>query len=189
KSTTFVSAEWHIKSYPIIPFRIFNKHRNCLMKQLFSILAFASALSFASARADTTENSGPDTTAGLPEVSVSASDPVAFGALSTGAFVIHREGATGDLNVTVSYSGSASNGVDYATLPTSVKIPDGFHAVGLTVQPLNGGDLLQNKWVNITIESSDAYMPGRDHATASRNRFHQADGANVWKFVCGGGEH
>jgi hypothetical protein len=89
---------------------------------------------------------------------------VAFGSLSSGAFVLYREGTSGDLTVTLSYSGTASNGVDYTELPTSVKIPDGSRAVGLTVSPLNGGALTQNKWVDITIGSDTNYSVGRGHA-------------------------
>ncbi|HEY6225895.1 MAG TPA: hypothetical protein VI282_02125, partial [Verrucomicrobiae bacterium] len=105
------------------------------MKEFLFLLMAGSALLMPNARAH--DGTDSDSDSGVPRVSVTASDPVAFGSLSTGAFVLYRDGTNGDLTVTVSYSGTASNGVDYATLPTSVKIPDGFHAVGLTVTPLN----------------------------------------------------
>ena len=73
-----------------------------------------------------------------PVVSVNASDPTAFRGLSTGAFLIHRNDTNGDLNVNLKIGGTANNGVDYTTLPTSVKIPAGFFSVGLVVSPLGG---------------------------------------------------
>src|SRR3954469_12125535 len=133
-----------------------------LMKEFLFLLMAGSALLTSNVRAE--DDADSDSGSGLPRVSVTASDPVAFGSLSTGAFVLYRNGTNGDLTVTVSYSGTASNGVDYATLPTSVKIPDGFHAVGLTVTPLNAGDLTQNKWVETTIVDADTYDVGREHA-------------------------
>src|ERR1051325_8257898 len=132
------------------------------MKEFLFLLMAGSALLMPNARAH--DGTDSDSDSGVPRVSVTASDPVAFGSLSTGAFVLYRDGTNGDLTVTVSYSGTASNGVDYATLPTSVKIPDGFHAVGLTVTPLNGGDLTQNKWVEATVVDADTYDVGREHA-------------------------
>jgi len=136
------------------------------MKEFLCILLASSALLMPNAHAHDDDDSDSDSNSdsGLPRVSVTASDPVAFGSLSTGAFVVYRNDTNGDLTVTVSYSGTASNGVDYATLPTSVKIPDGFHAVGLTVTPLDGGALTQNKWVEATIVDADTYDVGREHA-------------------------
>src|ERR1041385_5263173 len=133
------------------------------MKEFLFLLMAGSALLMPNARAH--DGTDSDSDSGLPRVSVSASDPVAFGSLSTGAFVLYRDGTSGDLNVTLSYGGSASKGVDYVTLPTTVKIPDGFHAVGLTVTPINGGDLTQSKWVEATIVDADTYSAGREHAT------------------------
>jgi hypothetical protein len=132
------------------------------MKELFFAAVLAAGLAFQGAtRAD---DGGSPTSSTLPSVSVTATDPAAFASLSTGAFVVSRERTSGDLNVTLTYSGSASNGVDYATLPTTVKIPDGSHAVALVVQPLNGGDITHTKWVEISIPESATYRVRRDHA-------------------------
>ena len=65
----------------------------------------------------------------LPKVSVVASDPIAFQGLTTGSFTLFRDDTNGALSVKITLSGTASNGVDYATLPDSVTIPPGFHAV------------------------------------------------------------
>jgi hypothetical protein len=133
------------------------------MKRFLLLLMAGSALLMPTVRAH--DHDDDDSDSNLPHVSVTASDPVAFGSLSTGAFVLYRDGTNGELNVTLSYGGTASNGVDYVTLPTSVKIPDGFHAVGLTVTPINGGDLTQTKWVQATIVEADTYKAARKHAT------------------------
>jgi len=97
----------------------------------------------------------------LPKVSVVASDPVAFQGLTTGSFTLYRDGTNGDLAVKVMLSGSASNGVDYATLPDSVTIPAGFHAVGLVVQPSSTGGASPGKWVKLTIKTNDTYQAAR----------------------------
>src|SRR3954453_9509604 len=72
----------------------------------------------------------------VPVVSVNASDPVAFRGLSSGAFLLHRDGTNGDLAVNILLSGTAANGVDYTTIPGTVTIPAGFFSVRLAVNPL-----------------------------------------------------
>jgi len=103
---------------------------------------------------------------GLPVVKVSASDPVAFRGLSTGAFTLRREGTNGDLTVSLALSGSASNGVDYVKLPDSVTIPAGFHAVGLQVSPLGSGVASPNEWVTLTIVTNTNYNVGKPRSAS-----------------------
>jgi len=93
----------------------------------------------------------------LPKVSVVASDPIAFQGLTTGSFTVFRDDTNGALSVKITLSGTASNGVDYATLPDSVTIPPGFHAVGLVVQPPSTGGVSPDKWVRLTIKTNEAY--------------------------------
>ncbi|MDB6039637.1 MAG: large protein [Verrucomicrobiales bacterium] len=94
----------------------------------------------------------------LPQVSVVASDPTAFEGFSSGAFTVYRAGTNDNLAVKLQYSGSASNGVDYATLPDSVTIPAGFHSVGLTVTPLASSKNFESKRVELTIVSNATYQ-------------------------------
>jgi len=55
-------------------------------------------------------------------------------------FAVHRFGTTNsDLSVTYSIGGTATNGVDYVTLPGSVTIPAGQRAALITVVPLDDG--------------------------------------------------
>jgi hypothetical protein len=97
---------------------------------------------------------------GIPEVRVSASDPIAFRGISSGAFLIQRDSTNDDLAVTIALSGSASNGVDYVQIPTSVTIPAGFHSVGLAVDPLGNGASLPNQWATLTIVKDTNYHLG-----------------------------
>ncbi len=79
-----------------------------------------------------------DNDSSLPLVSVTAPDPYATEAPSgdTGTFKFSRVGSTtAALNLTVAWSGTATNGVDYATLPTTVTIPAGQNFVNLTLTP------------------------------------------------------
>ena len=74
-----------------------------------------------------------------PTVEIVASDAVAceFG-VNTARFSFVRSGDTNLLPLTVTYaiSGTATNGVDYATLPTSVTLMAGASATNLIVTPI-----------------------------------------------------
>ena len=79
-----------------------------------------------------------DNDTSLPLVSVTAPDPYAAESPSgdTGTFRFSRVGSTTTpLNLTVAWSGLANNGVDYATLPTTITIPAGQNFVNLTLTP------------------------------------------------------
>jgi len=121
------------------------------MKTVSCLLAMAAGCFVCGIRAD------DQSATSLPKVSVVASDPVAFQGLTTGSFTVYRDGTNGELAVKLTLSGTASNGVDYATLPDSVTIPPGFHAVGLVVQPSTNGGVSPDKWVKLTIKTNDAY--------------------------------
>src|SRR4051794_35537118 len=72
-----------------------------------------------------------------PLVVVVAPDPIAFAGTSSGAFTLVRYGATNDaLSVNVLLSGSASNGVDYVTIPNVISIPAGELATDVKVDPI-----------------------------------------------------
>src|SRR5207237_841117 len=71
----------------------------------------------------------------LPAISLTAPDAnAAEAALDPGSFNISRVGCTNSsLTINFKFTGTASNGVDYATLPSSVTIPAGATAAVLTV--------------------------------------------------------
>lgn len=96
-----------------------------------------------------------------PRISISTPDPTAFHGVSSGAFVVSRDVAEGELLVKLGIGGTASNGVDYAELPASVKLPAGIHSVGLLVQPLGSGPGAVGKWVTLTALDDDAYRVKR----------------------------
>jgi hypothetical protein len=64
--------------------------------------------------------------------------PSALGGTNTATFIVRRTGATNDpLTVPYHIGGSASNGVDYVTLPGSVTIPAGEHSARIVVVPID----------------------------------------------------
>jgi hypothetical protein len=74
----------------------------------------------------------------LPIVTVQATDPFASESGDTGTFTLFRDGPTNQtLNVYCVYAGTASNGVDYATLPNFVTIPAGDRTASLTLKPID----------------------------------------------------
>lgn len=110
------------------------------------------------------EGGGVDAASALPKVGVTASDPVAFRGLSTGAFTVYRDDTNGPLSVKILLSGTASNSVDYAALPNTVIIPAGFHAIGLEVDPLGDGDSSPTETVVLTLSTNESYRLSRPHS-------------------------
>src|ERR1700722_502796 len=107
------------------------------------------------------------TTTNSNVVDIRASDPYALEGTSTGSFPLIRHGSTNDaLDVTLSFSGSASNGVDYQAVKGTATIPAGFLAIDIPITPIvvNTG----NKQVTLTIETNSAYARGL-HRSATVN--------------------
>jgi hypothetical protein len=75
----------------------------------------------------------------LPVVTVAAPDSEASEpGLNTGTFRIYRTGSTNNaLTVFYRMSGTASNGVDYVTLPGTVTIPAGTNVAEIILQPID----------------------------------------------------
>src|ERR1041384_2269929 len=74
----------------------------------------------------------------VPVVTVRATDPFASESDDTGTFTLFRDGPTNQtLNVYCIYRGSASNGVDYATLPNFITIPAGLRTAQVEVKPID----------------------------------------------------
>jgi hypothetical protein len=109
------------------------------------------------------QNSG--STTNPPLVVVVAPDPTAFVGTSSGAFTLIRYGSTDkDLNVDVKLSGSASNGVDYVTIPNVITIPAGALATDVKVDPLVDQDNRGNKSVALTLQTNSNYRIDGRHA-------------------------
>src|ERR1700712_2418737 len=72
-----------------------------------------------------------------PRVSIRATDPTALEGTTSGAFPLIRHGNTnGAGSVGVAFSGTASNGVDYAPISSVITIPAGELAVDIPVLPI-----------------------------------------------------
>jgi len=102
-----------------------------------------------------------------PTLVLRATDPTALEGTTTGAFTLIRHGDTNSaLTVNVDISGTASNGVDYATLANVLTIPAGFYAIDIPVQPILDTVTRGNKTVTLTLQSDAAYnVSGRGTAT------------------------
>src|SRR5690349_7879938 len=74
----------------------------------------------------------------MPAVTVRATDPFASESGDNGEFTLFRNGSTNEtLNVYCIYRGTASNGVDYATLPNFITIPAGVRTMPVAVKPID----------------------------------------------------
>jgi len=78
-----------------------------------------------------------------------------------GTFTVTRRGDTsGPLTVFYTIGGTATNGVDYAQLDSSVTIPAGTNAAGITVTPLNDGVADGVETVVLTLIQPPVASPG-----------------------------
>src|SRR6267154_3114073 len=76
----------------------------------------------------------------IPVVTMHAPDPLASWTGDTGTFTVVRDGPTNAaLNVYYLIRGTASNGVDYASIGNWVMIPAGVRTNDITIAPLNNG--------------------------------------------------
>ena len=101
-----------------------------------------------------------DADTALPQVSVTAPGPYAWEhPARPGVFRFARTGSTvAALNVAVTWTGEAANGVDYAALPTTVTIPAGQSVTDLTVTPLDDPAIEGPENVIATISANPAYV-------------------------------
>jgi Calcineurin-like phosphoesterase/CARDB/Calx-beta domain len=100
--------------------------------------------------------------ADLPVVTITASDSTATEAGSSpGSFLVSRTGNT-DTPLTVNYTigGTASNGSDYESLPTSVTIPLGSSTASITVTPIDDTLPEANETVLVRLAFHASYIIG-----------------------------
>jgi hypothetical protein len=135
--------------------KLYRTHRLKFLT-LLTALPLASSLSMAQ---DSGGSNGP------PLVVVVAPDPVALEGTSSGAFTLIRYGPTdADLAIDVRLSGSASNGVDYATIDDVITIPKGSQATDIKVDPIADTANLGNKTVVLTLKTNANYRIGSHHS-------------------------
>ncbi len=76
----------------------------------------------------------------IPVVTIHATDSLASWSGDTGTFTVFRDGPTNQtLNVFYLIGGTASNGVDYASIGNWVMIPAGIRSNTITIKPINNG--------------------------------------------------
>ncbi len=99
-----------------------------------------------------------------PRVVITASTPTANRAgVIPGVFTISRDVGLGTpLTVHYVVSGSATAGVDYATLSGTITIPSNQYETALLITPVGGSG---NRIVTVTISTDDAYLLGRSSAS------------------------
>src|ERR1700690_2404065 len=84
--------------------------------------------------------SGFSQQADIPVVSIYANEPFASWSGKDGTFTVLRNGPTNQtLNVYYLIGGTASNGVDYATIGNWVMIPAGVRSNNITITPIDNG--------------------------------------------------
>jgi hypothetical protein len=98
----------------------------------------------------------------LPTVTVAASVPAASRVgLANGAFVVSRTGdSSSALTVNLALSGTATNGVDYTSLGTTMTIPAGAASATLVVAPLPSASVVGSRTVVLTLSSNSLYSVG-----------------------------
>ena len=128
----------------------------------------------------------------LPEVSIVANDAnAAEPGTDNGLFTISRTGSTASaLTVTVSISGTATNGTDYSTIANSVTIAAGSASATVQVSPTDDTLLEGTESVVLTVIANAAYTIG----TANAGTVSLADnevnlipkGSANWKYLDNG---
>jgi len=103
----------------------------------------------------------PPTATAVASVQLVAPDPTALEGTSSGAFTLYRNGpTTNDLIVNLKISGTASNGVDYATISDTLTIPTGSPAVDIIVSPIIDTVKRGNKTVVLSLVTNATYGIG-----------------------------
>lgn len=86
---------------------------------------------------------------------------VNVGGTNTATFIIRRHGPTNsDLTVNYSVAGTASNGVDYVTLPGWITIAAGKHTAPIVVRPIDDSTIEGIETVALTLLPSADYAVG-----------------------------
>jgi len=95
----------------------------------------------------------------LPVVTIRATDPFASWSGKTGTFTAFRAGPT-NMSLLVYYDigGTASNGMDYATISHFVTIPGGVTSNTITISPINNGQT-NTETVVLTLTNSPLMTP------------------------------
>jgi hypothetical protein len=119
-----------------------------------------------------------------PTVSIVATDPTAseFGA-DSGSFTVSRTGGTDvDLTVACAISGSATNGVTYSPIPSSITIPARTNAAATAIVPIPDDFAQGDRTATLTIIAAASYNPGSNVAATITIHDKPFDNWRVQKF-------
>ncbi|MEO8195990.1 MAG: IPT/TIG domain-containing protein [Thermoanaerobaculia bacterium] len=99
---------------------------------------------------------------GSPSVSIAATDPnAAESPLNTGQFTLTRTGSTSAaLTVSLTRSGTATNGSDYSSIATSQTFNVGQSTISVTVTPINDTAVEPPETVVLTVVAGAGYTVG-----------------------------
>ncbi|MCI0635539.1 MAG: hypothetical protein L0206_16740, partial [Actinobacteria bacterium] len=96
-----------------------------------------------------------------PVVTIVATDANASEAGDGGAFTVSRTGSlTFPLVVSYTVTGTATNGIDYALLSTTVTIPDGAGSATIEVAPIDDGDFESAEGIVLQLSAGTDYLVG-----------------------------
>ena len=123
-------------------------------------LQLASNGNYLSGTANAMTMSVADDDTALPQVALRVMDLYALESPSeSGTLVLTRTGSTASsLTVVLTWTGTATNGTDYASLPTSAVIPAGQSSLTLAVNPLNDALIEGPEDAIATIATNAAYV-------------------------------
>ena len=97
-----------------------------------------------------------------------ANQPFTNSGPKTASFTVRLAGQTnGNLTVSYAIGGTATNGVDYAALPSFVTIPAGARSALITVVPVDAGATNVNKTVVLTLTTNADYTVGFPRSAAA----------------------
>ncbi len=132
-------------------------------------LQLASAAGYLSGSGNAVVMTVGDNDTSLPLVRVTAPDPYAVeGGSDTGTFIFTRTGVTTSaVSLTVAWTGTATNGTDYSTLPTTVTIPANSSSTTVTVTPLNDSAAEVPETIIATISANNTVYLRNSAATTS----------------------
>jgi hypothetical protein len=104
----------------------------------------------------------------LPSVTISGADTNLYErmAVDTGRFLVTRAGApTGNLNVNLAFTGTATNGTDYVTVTNVVTISNNLFSVTNFVTAIDNSLLDGNRTIIISIAPGAGYVIGAASST------------------------
>ncbi|MFL5330838.1 MAG: metallophosphoesterase [Gemmataceae bacterium] len=132
----------------------------------------------------------------LPTVSISATDLTASeSGTDTGQFTITRTGSTTSaLTVNLTNTGTATNGIDYNSIPNTITIPVGSSSTTITITPIDDSLVESSESVILTVTAGTGYAVGSANSgtvtildnDSSTSPSTLVPAGSVWKYLDNG---